>query len=118
MLNIIEAARGSQHEYCVQSALPKEGPLYSVVLSDTVDMPYRVGNGSEFAQYRHIGIVRENRQSIRVTSGELFLFAVGAACLGVGIATRIWPVALASIGPCLLALIDMFERKSRRTSGK
>lgn len=118
MVNIIGTARGSQYEYHGQSTLPKKGPSYSLILPNTVDLPYQVIDGHEFIQYPYIRIARESRQSIKVTSGELFLFAVGAACIVAGIVTRIWPVALASIGPCLLALVDMFERKSHRTSTK
>ena len=118
MKNIIEVTRGGQCEYQGQSTLPKELPLYASMLSDAVHIPYQVVNGHELKQYANTGVARTGRKSIRVTSGEIFLLAVGAACIGVGIGTGVWPVALAGIGPCLLALVDISERKSRETSDK
>jgi hypothetical protein len=117
MRNTIETTRSRQYgEYREQSI--KGGSEYLSVLPSMVNQAYHVIDGYQITQYSSARIARESRQSVKVTGGEVFLFVVGAACVIAGMVTHIWPVALGSICPCLLALVDIFERKSRRPSTK
>ena len=67
-------------------------------------------------------IVKMRRQNalryIRITVGEVCLFSIGGASILAGIVTGIWPVALAGIGPWLLALFDIHDRISGRRVSK
>ena len=44
-------------------------------------------------------------------AGTVCLFALGSVALIAGLATGIWPVALAGLGPLLLGLLEVRVRK-------
>jgi hypothetical protein len=47
--------------------------------------------------------------------GAISLFVLGIAAIIAGIAIGIWPVALTGLGPLLLLVIDIRERKLKGT---
>ena len=114
MQDIMERVGGSQYRYHEESVLTTGENKYSSTMPSMVGHAYQASDGHQLMKYPSVRVARESRRSIKVTSGEVFLFAVGAACIVAGTVTPFWPVALAGAGPCLLALLDISERMSRR----
>ncbi len=56
--------------------------------------------------------------AIRVNRGEVFLFTIGGICLSIGIGFGIWPVALAGLGPLILAAFDIVDRARGKRNKK
>lgn len=64
-------------------------------------------------------VVKDSVRGRLVDTSTKCLLALGGVPIVVGIATGIWPVALAGLGPLLLAWLDINQqrRKRRRWAG-
>jgi hypothetical protein len=118
MTSTVGTMKANQYEYREQSILAKEEAKYSSILPGMMTQAYHLADGHQFTQYRYVTVAPETRQAVKVTTGEIFLFAVAAACVVVGVVMSIWPIALAGLGPGLLGLVDMSERRSRGKGAK
>lgn len=64
------------------------------------------------AVIKELPIQRETTEHARILDkGSISLFVLGSVVFVAGLATGIWPIALAGLGPWLLLVIDSCGRK-------